>query len=191
MQELTLPTRSGFAPIAATSPQSAALAIEYGASGTASYMSPTCAESLKRLAGAPVRHALDCITSGESVAACFAVLARTGGRYACVEGLQDGWCSRRAVRVKEVMGYEAFGRHAQLGSEGATPTTYSRKANSAALAICAGWAVEMQKLLDAGLIKHHPIREVDGQWEGIIAGVHTLRAGEVRGQKLVVRITAG
>ncbi|KAI1135883.1 putative zinc binding dehydrogenase [Hypoxylon sp. FL0543] len=177
---------SGFAPVSVTSPQSSALAIEYGASGTASYLSPTCAESLERIAGTPIRHAFDCITSAESVATCFAALARTGGRYACVESLQDSWRTRRAVRVKEVMGYEAFGRHVQLGSEEADPTTYTRKANPAAFDICARWAVEMQKLLDASLVKHHLIREVYGLWEGIIDGVDELRAGGVRGEKLVV-----
>ncbi|KAI0469089.1 putative zinc binding dehydrogenase [Xylaria cf. heliscus] len=195
---------SGFAPLAVTSPQSAALALAYGASGTASYTLPTCTQTLRHLAGdTPIRHALDCIISAESVATCFAALARTGGRYACLEALPDGWRTRRAVRTKEVMGYEAFGLRAQLGQlgqlgPGPSPDpcddatratmTYSRDANPAALATCARWAIELQALLDAGLLKNHPIREIDGLGEGVIAGVHMLRAGEVRGLKLVARM---
>lgn len=101
--------------IAIISPQSAPLATEYGASGTAFYTSPGCAESARALAAAvPIRHALDCIVSAESSATCFSALARTGGRNACVEKSLEG------VRVKEVMGYDGLGRDTQLGSEDIT-----------------------------------------------------------------------
>ncbi|KAI1100579.1 putative alcohol dehydrogenase [Jackrogersella minutella] len=180
---------SGYVPIAVASAQSAALAMEYGASQTTSYISLDCAESVRKLAAVPIRHAFDCITSAESAATCFAALTRTGGRYACLEGLQKNWRTRRAVRVKEVMGYEGLGRSTQLGSENATESTYTRKADSTLAALCARWAAEMQMLLDAGSIKHHPIREVDGQWEGIINGLMMLQKGEIRGQKLVIRIS--
>ncbi|KAF3018240.1 hypothetical protein E8E14_013272 [Neopestalotiopsis sp. 37M] len=134
---------SGFRPIAVTSPQSADLAIAYGASATASYTSPRSVESIKQGAGTPIRHALDCITTAESVAACFSALARTGGRYACVEGLQAAWRTRRAIHVKEVMGYEAFGCRALLGSEDSNSTTYTREANPAALATYALFSADL------------------------------------------------
>ncbi|KAI1755486.1 putative alcohol dehydrogenase [Xylaria castorea] len=179
---------SGYLPVAVTSPQSAALAVEYGASSTCFYTSPTCAESVRALAGVPIRHALDCITSAESVATCFAALARTGGRYACLESLQDSWRTRRAVRVKEVMGYEGLGRDFQVSSETAPGTTYTRDASLTLAALYGRWTAEMQHLLDAGSIKHHPILQIEGQWNGIIKGVRMLQRGEVRGRKLVVRI---
>ncbi|KAI1303967.1 putative alcohol dehydrogenase [Xylaria venustula] len=179
---------SGYEPVAVTSPQSAALAVEYGASSTCSYTSPNCAEAVRTHAGAPVRHAFDCITSAESVATCFAALARTGGRYACIESLQDSWRTRRAVRVKEVMGYEALGRDFQVGSEAETGITYTRTASAALAALYARWGKEMQQLLDAGSVKHHPILQIDGQWDGVIKGLAMLRRGEVRGQKIVIRI---
>ncbi|KAI1354756.1 putative alcohol dehydrogenase [Xylaria sp. FL0043] len=178
---------SGYLPIAVTSPQSAALAVECGASSTCSYTSPKCAESARALAGVPIRHALDCITSAESVATCFAALARTGGRYACIESLQDNWRTRRAVRVKEVMGYEALGRDFLVGSE-AEGVTYTRSASSTLAELYARWGTEMQRLLDAGSVKHHPILQIEGRWDGIIKGLLMLRRGEVRGRKLVIRI---
>jgi hypothetical protein len=46
----------------------------------------------------------------------------------------------------------------------------------------------MQKLLDAGKLKHHPVRQLDGRWDAIIEGLDMLKRGEVRGHKLVVRI---
>ncbi|KAI8949600.1 putative alcohol dehydrogenase [Xylaria longipes] len=179
---------SGYVPLAVTSPQSATLAEEYGAGSTCCYTSPTCVESIRALSAVPIRHAFDCITSAESAAICFAALARTGGRYACLESLQDSWRTRRAVRVKEVMGYEGLGRDFQVGSDTATGITYTRSASSTLAALYARWATEMQLLLDAGSVKHHPILEIEGQWNGIIQGLMMLRRGEVRGRKLVIRI---
>ena len=55
-------------------------------------------------------------------------------------------------------------------------------------AICCRWAVEMQKWLDAGKLKRHPVRQLDGSWNAIIEGLDMLKRGEARGHKLVVRI---
>ncbi|KAI1147940.1 hypothetical protein F4825DRAFT_454975 [Nemania diffusa] len=140
-----------------------------------------------------------CILNAKSATACFWVLARTGGRYACLEGFRLEWQSRRAVKVKQVMGYEGLGRNVRF--EGAQErgnvktTTYTRSANPVLAALCARWAGEMQSLLDSGSVKHHPVREIsaggDGDWaDAIIKGLLILQRGEVRGNKLVVRFAA-
>ena len=179
-------TRSGYSPIAVTSTTSAALAIKYGAVGTAAYTSPTCTETIRSLANQkPIRRAMDCITSAESAATCFASMARTGGRYACLEGVDDSVRTRRAVRTKEVMGYEGLGLRIDLGD-----TPYSREANRELFDVTVRFTGEMQALLDKNLIRPHPVRRVQGErwWEGILDGLAMLQRGEVRGQKLVVRI---
>ncbi|KAK8050314.1 lovastatin nonaketide synthase [Apiospora phragmitis] len=99
------------------STDSASLSIDYGAAGTVAYTSPDCAQEVRKLADHPIRGAIDCITNAESVGICFAALARTGGRYACLEAVKISWRTRRLVRVKEVMGYEALGLSARLGPE--------------------------------------------------------------------------
>ncbi|KAK3689260.1 putative zinc binding dehydrogenase [Podospora appendiculata] len=182
---------SGYLPIAVTSPASAPLARAYGAVGVASYTSPTCAETLRSLSpnGAPIRHVLDCITTQESTAISFAAMGRAGGRYACLEGVKDDWRTRRAIRVKEVMGFEGFGHEVALAGD----KTYSRKANLELYDRANGWAVEMQAALDQGLIKCHPVREMEGDGQGgwvnaVVRGLEMLQRGEVRGQKLVVRV---
>lgn len=179
--------RSGYTPIATTSAQSAALAVEYGAAGTARYTSASCAETVRELARVPIRHTLDCITSPESVATSFAAMARTGGRYACLEALDDSWRTRRLIRVKEVMGFEGLGHDVRLGP---APSTYWRDRNPSLNAHCRRWRDEVQGLLDAGSLRHHPIREVPGAWGGIIEGLALLKNGQVRGQKLVVRLSS-
>lgn len=176
-------TRSGYLPIAVTSTKSEPLAMSFGAIGTAAYTSPTCVETIKSLAGGPIRLALDCITNPESVATCFAAMARTGGRYACLEGLEESWRTRRTIRTKVVMGFEGLGIPIDLG-----PTEYSREANQELFDVTVQWTKEVQSVFDAGKLKPHPIREVPGQWQGIIDGLGMIQRGEVRGEKLVVRV---
>ena len=178
--------RSGYTPIAVCSSASAALVKKYGAVGTASYMSTTCVETIKSLAGGvPIKHAFDCITDADSVAICFGTLSRAGGRYACLEDCPESWRTRRAVKVKVVMGFEMQGNNVDLGHP-----VYTRKANPEMHAKGMLWAKEMQSLLDKGLIMTQPIREVEGQFEGIIKALEMLQSGEVRGEKLVVRVSA-
>ncbi|KAI5865335.1 putative alcohol dehydrogenase [Durotheca rogersii] len=174
----------GYRPIAVTSTKSAPMAIEYGAIGTAAYTSAKCAEEIKALAGGkPIRYAMDCITTAESAATCFAAMARTGGRYACLEGLPQAARTRPSIRIKEVMGFEGLGFDVNLGD-----SSYSRVANPELFKVTAQWTAEMQKLVDAAKLKTHPIREVPGRWDGIIQGLALLESGDVRGKKLVVRI---
>ncbi|KAI1172507.1 putative zinc binding dehydrogenase [Nemania sp. FL0916] len=165
---------SGYKVIAITSPQSASLALQYSASKT-----------VRALAGSPIRHVLDCITSPESAAISFSAIARTGGRYACLEALNENWRTRKLVHVKEVMGFEGLGLSAQLGT---ASSTYTRSASTDRFLICQRWRGEIQKLVDTGMLKTHPVREIPGSRGGIIHGLGMLKNGEVRGQKLVVRI---
>jgi hypothetical protein len=83
------------------------------------------------------------------------------------------------------MGYEILGLPVYLGPA----TTYTRESSLMSFNIGQTWATEMQSLMDGGLLKTHPILEVDGGWGGIIKGLDMLRCGEVKGQKLVVRIS--
>ena len=71
--------------------------------------------------------------------------------------------------------------------------TYSREANPGLYSQSNHWTSEMQASLDDGSIKPHPVREVvgvDSKWDAIAAGLDMLQTGEVRGQKLTIRIAA-
>ena len=173
----------GYTPVAIASNKSAALAMDYGAVGTASYTSKDCVGVVKSLVNKPIRRVLDCITDAESVAICYSAMARTGGNYACLEGCPEVWRTRRAIKVKEVMGFQVLGVDIDLGT-----SAYTRPADEKLMGIGMQWAGEMQLLMESGRIKAHPLRELRNGWEGIIQGLEMLRKGEVRGQKLVVRI---
>lgn len=176
--------RSGYAPIAVCSTNSAARVMEYGAIGTASYLSTTCIDDIKSIAGdSSIRHAIDCITDADSARVCFGVMPRTGGRYACLEDFHESWRTRRVVKVKVVMGYELEAETVDFGGD-----AYTREAKPELHAIGERWAQEIQTLLDGGKIRTQPIRELPGEFEGILEGMRILRAGEAQGQKLVVKI---
>lgn len=177
-------------PIAVNSSDSAGMVQDYGAAATVPYTSPNCAEQIKSCtpSGLPLRHALDCITSPESVSTCFASIGRAGGRYACLEGCKPEWRTRRAVRVKEVMGFEGSGRRVTMFAAGSEDATYSRDANPEFRHGCIEWAAELQSLLDRRMLKSHPPEVIAGGWDGIVQGLDMLSRGEVRGKKLVVRI---
>ncbi|PHH61187.1 hypothetical protein CDD81_710 [Ophiocordyceps australis] len=184
LMAIQLLKRSGYAPIAVCSPASSPLVIDCGAVATVAYTSPDCVETVKSIAaGAPIRQALDCITQAESASVCFGAIARTGGRYACLEEFHDSWRTRRAVKVKVVMGFEIEGVTVDLEHQ-----VYTRKARPELLDLGVVWAREMQGLLDAGAIKTQPIREVQGGLEGVIKGLSALQRGEARGHKLVARV---
>jgi hypothetical protein len=128
-------------------------------------------------------------------------MARTGGRYACLERMPAAWRTRKAVRVKEVAAYEGLGRRVWLGPattdahdgdvDQSAEATYSREANPVLFDITQRWTREVQALLDKDLLKPHPVREVtDGDDWGsrVINGLLELQIGAVRGQKLAVRV---
>lgn len=114
-------------------------------------------------------------------------MARTGGHYACVEALDESWRTRKLIRTTEVMAYEALGEDVQLGSGS---SRYQRNSNPVLFASCCRWRDEVQRLLNAGLLKHHPLREISGRWDGILQGMALLKSGQVRGEKLVVRVAS-
>lgn len=83
------------------------------------------------------------------------------------------------------MGFQVLGIDITLG--GGT-SGYTRLADEKLMAIGMKWAEEMQLLMEENRLKTHPLREMANGWEGIIQGLEMLRKGEVRGEKLVVKI---
>ncbi|KAH0404850.1 hypothetical protein KCU89_g712, partial [Aureobasidium melanogenum] len=175
---------SGYKPIAVCSAASAPLCRKFGAVGTADYMATDCLQNIKNIAaGAQIKHALDCITDADSTATCFSALSRAGGRYACLEACPAPWRTRRAVKVKVVMGFEMQGHDVDLGDD-----EYRRMANAELFDTGCIWAKEMQTLLNAGRIATQPFDERRGGFEAVIQAVEALRNGEAKGKKLVVRV---
>lgn len=131
----------------------------------------------------PIKYALDCITDQESVATCLAVLSRLGARYAGLEAIPDAWITRKGVKVKIVMGFEGQNYDVDLGHP-----VYSRKANPELHALVAKWAIELQPLVHNEDLRPQGIREIEGGFLGMIKALNMLHNGDVKGEKLVIRV---
>ncbi|PYI16874.1 alcohol dehydrogenase GroES-like domain-containing protein [Aspergillus violaceofuscus CBS 115571] len=174
---------SGYSPIATASPASSQLVQSYAAASTVPYTASDCVARIRKETNASLRHALDCITSPESAAICCEAMCRAGGRYASLEFCPEEWRKRKVVQMEMVLGYEMFGREVMLDG------VYHRHKDVRKLELSTGWCREVQVLVNQGLIRSHPVREVEGSWEGIVKGLQMMRKGEVRGEKLVVRLS--
>ncbi|KAI6093958.1 alcohol dehydrogenase GroES-like domain-containing protein [Hypoxylon rubiginosum] len=173
---------SGYDPIATCSPASSGLVRKYGAVSTTPYSSPNCADTIRDMTKGSLKAAIDCITSPESMRCCFASLGRAGARYACLEFAPDEWRTRKAVQVDMPMTYSVMGREVKLSPP------YYRPEDRSKLELGARWCREVQKLVDEGSLRCHPVQEVPGGWEGIIKGLEMLQQGQIRGKKVVVRV---
>ncbi|KAI0199476.1 alcohol dehydrogenase GroES-like domain-containing protein [Astrocystis sublimbata] len=174
--------KSGYEPIATCSPASSAMVQSYGAAQTLPYSSSNCGETIFNDTKGSLRHAIDCITTPESISCCFKALARAGPRYASLEYAPEEYRTRKAVKVDLPITYVLYGREVKL--KGA----YHREANPANVELGTRWRNEVEALLREDQLRAHPVREVPGKWQGIMKGLELLRSGHVRGQKLVVRL---
>jgi NADPH:quinone reductase-like Zn-dependent oxidoreductase len=179
---LMMSHRSGYDPVATTSPASSALVKGFGAIATFPYSSPTCGETIKNYTKGTLKHALDCITNPESVQCCFTGLGRAGARYASLDHPLDEWKTRKAVKVDMPLAYVIQGREVKLDG------IYHREADPKMFDLGVRWNKELQLLLDNKQLRCHPIREIQGGWQGVVEGLEILKAGRVHGQKLVVRV---
>jgi NADPH:quinone reductase-like Zn-dependent oxidoreductase len=173
----------GYTPIAIASDKSAQLAKSFGAKEVVSYVDNACAEKVKATAGKPIRKILDCITDCDSTAICYSAMGRTGGTLACLEECPESWRTRRMVKVKEVMGFQVLGVDLNLGN-----SSYTRPGEERLLNIGMQWAEEMEILMKEDKLRVHPLHEMDSKWENIINGLERLKKGEIRGQKLVMKL---
>ncbi|CAI6236661.1 unnamed protein product [Periconia digitata] len=177
---------SGYAPVGVCSSSSADMVLSYGAIATIDYVAPNAAETIKSQTGGQLRHAIDCISSQESMRCCMAAMGRAGGKYVASEHTMEEWRTRRGVKVLPLqLAYETFGNGVEL------PGLYHREPSPAKHQLTMDMADEVQKLLDRGLIRSHPPKALPPGFQSIIGGLKMLKAGEVRGQKLVVCLDSG
>ncbi|KAL1618823.1 putative secondary metabolism biosynthetic enzyme [Neofusicoccum ribis] len=172
---------AGLRPIATCSPRNFDLVKSYGADEVYDYKSPTCAEDIKKATKNNLRYALDCITTKDSIALCYAALGRAGGRYTALDPFWEATAAtRKTVKPNWTLGIT------MLGKDIAWPPPYGRAGSEEARSFGAGWAGELQALLEAGKIRPHPLRAKEGAgWEDVLGGLTEVKEGKVSGEKLV------
>ena len=172
----------GHKPITTCSPKNHALAKAYGAEAVFDYSSPDCAQEIKAYTGNYLRYVLDPFTDTKSIALCYGAMSRVGGRYACLEMYPDYMLERKTVKVGFVMG------PALLGHRLALDYGYERAEDPEMRAFGVEWYGSIQRLLDQGRLKPHPLKVLPGRFEAILKGIDMLKTKAVSGQKLIVRI---
>jgi hypothetical protein len=113
---------------------------------------------------------------------CYAAMGRAGGRYCALEAYADELCTRKVVKPELVMGMSILGRQVALDHG------YGSEADAETRAFGIEWYREMQDLLDAGKLKTHPVKILPGRYDGIMEGLQMLKAKQVSGEKLVVKL---
>ncbi|EXA30363.1 hypothetical protein FOVG_18235 [Fusarium oxysporum f. sp. pisi HDV247] len=174
---------SGYTSIATCSPRNFDLVKSYGAVHAFDYADEDAAvHAIRRTTGANgLEYALDCIADRFSVKCCFGAMARTGGRYVCLERLAEGLRPRRrSIKQEFVFALDVFGE----------PITaykgYERDPGPGKHQFAVRWYRVFQKLLDDGKLRPHPVQLLENGFEGAKNGLGLLRSGSVSGRKLVV-----
>lgn len=111
---------------------------------------------------------------------CYKVLGRTGGGYCALEPYPEFLHTKpRTVKPDWVLGPSA------LGQEIRWAPPFTRDINPELRAWGVDWYITVQKLLDEGRLRPHPVKVIKGGFEGVQEGLDLLRKKQVSGHKLV------
>ncbi len=165
------------------SPANVPLVKSYGAGAVFDYHSPTCVADIRALTRNSLKYALDCVSEPETMQFCYQVLGRTGGKYTALEPFSKALHTRpRTVVPDWVLGFGI------LGQPITWPEPFTRSADEEMRQFGVDYFIMVQKLLDEGKIKPHPVRLLEGGLEGVKGGLELLRNKMVSGQKLVCNL---
>lgn len=174
---------AGFTPVVTCSSHSFELVKSYGAEAVFDYRAPDCAAAIREHTRNGLKYALDCITTGESMQICYAMLGRSGGRYTALDPYPEAVAAtRKIVKADWVLG------PVMLGGEIGWPAPHGRPADMDMYAFGVKWSKTVQELLHRGLIREHPLLVQSGGLGGVLNGMEAIRAKKISGKKLVYRL---
>lgn len=174
---------AGFDPVATCSPHNFDLVRTYGATAVFDYKDQGVVPAIKAYTKNGLRFALDCISTTASMQFCYQVIGRAGGNYTALEPYAEAVAQKRkVVRPDWVMGPQ------MMGKEIGWPKPHWRPADAEIGRFGAEWTVTLQKLLDKGLIRPHPILVRQGGLPDVLGGIEDIREKRISGQKLVFTV---
>lgn len=175
--------KSGFIPIATSSPRNFQLLEGYGAEKVFDYNDPESAGTIRKLTKNALWYAVDCYCEGSSMEFCYRAIGRAGGKYAALEPFQERFHTRKAVEPAFVLA------HALLGLDVGWKEPYNVKADPELHSFGTDWSSCIQRMLDNGDIKPHPIKvHQEIGLEHVLEGISMLKRKAVSGKKLVYRV---
>ncbi len=171
---------SGLDPVVTCSPHNFDLVKSYGAIAAFDYRSGTCAADIRAFTKNSLRYVLDCITTQESIKLCYAAIGRAGGKYTALDPYPEAVAKTRRVVVADwVLG------PTMLGKDIAWPAPHGGQGSDDFRKFGEEWTNVLQRLLDEGKIKSHPLKVIKGDFHDVRQGMETVKAGKVSGVKLV------
>ncbi|CAH0050587.1 unnamed protein product [Clonostachys solani] len=175
---------SGIKPVVTCSVNANADMKQLGAVETFDYHSSTCGREIKNYTRNTLAHALDCVTSNETMAMCFEALGAKGGKYIGLEAppTQIKY-TRRDVTVDWVQALALFGKPVRLDG------VYGRPALPSARRFAADLYRVGERWTREGLIRAPEFQLQEGGLDGITEGIDQLRKKQVQGHKLVYSIS--
>lgn len=173
----------GHRAISTCSPKNFELVKSYGADAIFDYHSPTCAAEIKKLTRNNLRYVVDPFSQVRTMSLCDDSMGRAGGKYVALEMYQEP-SSEKAKLIKRelIMGQMITGGAIRLGEPYGKPEDVE----------LGKWGIEcyksIQRLIDSGKLRPHPLRCLDGGLEAVLEGLEMLKKKEVSAEKLVVRL---
>lgn len=175
---------SGYDPIATCSPRNFDLVRSRGASAVFDYSSLDMVARIREHTNGRLRYVLDCVSTSESATTCYESIQRIGGRYVSLERIpKDVLNKRKAVREYFVMAAEVHGEEVRLGH-----ADYDRPASLEKHQLATRVLRMIQRLVDSGMLQHHPMEIIEGGLEKISDALDMLATGKVSGKKMVAMI---
>ena len=165
--------------MATCSPSSFEYCRSLGAAHVFDYNSPTCGADIRSTVP-NILHCVDCASKGKSPAICAAALSEgAGGQYRSLLPIEK--FPREDVGTGQITSFEIFGRQFFFG-----PTEFPPREEAFA------WAKDLMqsatKLAAEGKLRPHKQDVRQGGLEAVLAGLDDLRAGKIRGAKVVVKL---
>ncbi|KAK4119458.1 NAD(P)-binding protein [Parathielavia appendiculata] len=171
---------SGLNPITVCSPRNFDLVKSFGATDVFDYRSPTCIDDIRKRTRKSLEYVLDCVSEPETMEFCYKCLGRAGGKYTALEPYAEILHTRpRTVRPDWVLGPSV------LGESVGWPEPFTRESDEELRRFGLDWFGTVQALLHDGKIRPHPVKVLEGGFEGVADGLEQLRRKQVSGQKLV------
>jgi aspyridone synthetase trans-acting enoyl reductase len=171
----------GYKVIATCSPSSFELAKSRGAQATFDYNSPTVSDEIREYARNNLHLVLDCIGNSDTMTLCYGSIGDQGGRYAALERYPRRLTIRRRDITHDwVYGWTIFGKEDKLAG------AYYRPELPEDRKMGESWAEEMEKLLQNGELRSHPLEVCRGGLGVVLTKLDMLQKGQIRGKKIVV-----
>ena len=167
-------------PVTTCSPQSFALAKASGAVEVFDYHSPACGAEIRKYTNDTLEYVLDCISTIESLRACYAAVGSKGGKYMALEAPSaQAQFIRQDITPDWIIMFTMFNQPIKWQKP------FYREAQPEDGRFAKRWFEVAQVLLDHGAIAPQCYEARSGGLAGVIEGVDSVRKGKVAGLKLV------